>query len=111
MCVNWSTYNVNKMSSCNDVFNLKINFHLQKKMKTVAASVLQQHINAVLASSGTTIAQQKQVDGCADTSDDDGSDVSDDKSDNDEDDDENLQVRFKFFLSLLVWSVDMFVSS
>lgn len=63
-------------------------------MKTVAASVLQQHIDAVLASSRTTISQQKQVDGCADTSDDDGSDVSDDKSDNEEDDDENLQVKF-----------------
>lgn len=75
------------------LFHLKINFSLFN-LKTVAASVLQQHINAVLASSGTTISQQKQVDGCADTSDDDGSDVSDDKSDNDEDDDENLQVKF-----------------
>ncbi|XP_055307859.1 transcription initiation factor IIA subunit 1 [Sitodiplosis mosellana] len=54
----------------------------------VAASVLQQHINAVLANSGTTIA--KQLDGTADTSDDEGSDVSDDNLDNDDDDD-NLQ--------------------
>lgn len=51
----------------------------------VAASVLQQHINAVLASSGTPIS--KQVDGTADTSDEDGSDVSDDNLDNDDDDD------------------------
>lgn len=55
----------------------------------VAASVLQQHINAVLANSGTSIA--KQVDGTADTSDEDGSDVSDDNLDNDDDDD-NLPV-------------------
>lgn len=56
----------------------------------VAASVLQQHINAVLASGGTPIA--KQVDGTADTSDEDGSDVSDDNLDNDDEDD-NMQVR------------------
>lgn len=56
----------------------------------VAASVLQQHINAVLANSGTPIS--KQLDGTADTSDDDGSDVSDDNLDNDDDDD-NLQVK------------------
>lgn len=56
----------------------------------VAASVLQQHINAVLASSGTPIS--KQVDGTADTSDEDGSDVSDDNLDNDDDDD-NMQVK------------------
>lgn len=55
----------------------------------VAASVLQQHINAVLANSGTPIA--RQVDGTADTSDEDGSDVSDDNLDNDDDDD-NMQV-------------------
>lgn len=55
----------------------------------VAASVLQQHINAVLANSGTSIA--KQLDGTADTSDEDGSDVSDDNLDNDDDDD-NMQV-------------------
>lgn len=58
----------------------------------VAASVLQQHINAVLASSSTAIS--KQVDGTADTSDDEGSDVSDDNLDNDDDDD-NLQVKMK----------------
>lgn len=57
--------------------------------QAVAASVLQQHINAVLANSGTPIA--KQVDGTADTSDEDGSDVSDDNM-NDDDDDDNLQV-------------------
>lgn len=56
----------------------------------VAASVLQQHINAVLASGGTPIA--KQLDGTADTSDDEeGSDVSDDNLDNDDEDD-NMQV-------------------
>lgn len=56
----------------------------------VAASVLQQHINAVLASGGTPIS--KQVDGTADTSDEDGSDVSDDNLDNDDEDD-NMHVR------------------
>ncbi|XP_031629156.1 transcription initiation factor IIA subunit 1 [Contarinia nasturtii] len=50
---------------------------------SVAASVLQQHINAVL----TNNALAKQVDGTADTSDEDGSDVSDDNMDNDDDDD------------------------
>lgn len=54
----------------------------------VAANVLQQHINAVLASSSGI---SKQVDGTADTSDEDGSDVSDDNLDNDDDDD-NIQV-------------------
>lgn len=57
---------------------------------TVAASVLQQHINAVLANSGTSVA--RQLDGTADTSDEDGSDVSDDNLDNDDDDD-NMQVK------------------
>lgn len=59
----------------------------------VAASVLQQHINAVLASGRTPIA--KQVDGTADTSDEDGSDVSDDNLDN-EDEDDNMQVSEMF---------------
>lgn len=56
----------------------------------VAASVLQQHINAVLASGGTPIA--KQLDGTADTSEEEGSDVSDDNLDNDDEDD-NMQVK------------------
>lgn len=55
----------------------------------IAASVLQQHINAVLANSSTPIS--KQVDGTADTSDEDVSDGSDDNMDNDDDDD-NIQV-------------------
>lgn len=54
----------------------------------IAASVLQQHINAVLANSSTPIS--KQVDGTADTSDEDVSDASDDNMDNDDDDD-NIQ--------------------
>lgn len=59
----------------------------------IAASVLQQHINAALANTGHAIPTQKQVDGTADTSDDeDGSDVSDDALDNDDEDDENLHV-------------------
>lgn len=59
----------------------------------VAASVLQQHINAVLANSGTPIA--KQLDGTVDTSDEDVSDASDDNIDNDDDDD-NIQVSHEF---------------
>lgn len=56
---------------------------------TVATSVLQQHINAVLANHAS-IGAQRQVDGTAeDTSDEDPSDISDDNLDNDEDDDEN----------------------
>lgn len=55
----------------------------------VAASVLQQHINAVLASGSAPIIKT-QVDGAADTSDEEGSDVSDDNIDNDDEDD-NMQ--------------------
>lgn len=54
---------------------------------SVAAAILQQHINAVLSNSSLS----KQVDGAADTSDEDASDVSDDNLDNDDDDD-NLAV-------------------
>lgn len=57
----------------------------------IAASVLQQHINAVISSNAFPI--QKQVDGTADTSDEDGSDISDDNLDNDDDDDDNIHVR------------------
>lgn len=64
----------------------------------IAATLLQQHINAVLANSGSAIA--KQVDGTADTSDEDGSDVSDDNLDNDDDDD-NLQV---YYIHFILWS-------
>lgn len=66
---------------------------------TVAASVLQQHINAVLNNGGTPIA--KQVDGTADTSDEDVSDASDDNMDNDDDDD-NLPVIHRLFLIEIV---------
>lgn len=60
----------------------------------VATSVLQQHINAVLASGGTMPIVKTQVDGAADTSDEDGSDVSDDNLDNDDEDD-NMQASVK----------------
>lgn len=54
----------------------------------IATSVLQQHINAVLAN-GASIAAQKQVDGTADDTSDEDPDTSDDNLDNDDDDDEN----------------------
>lgn len=57
----------------------------------IAASVLQQHINAAISSNAFPI--QKQMDGTADTSDEDGSDISDDNLDNDDDDDDNIHVR------------------
>lgn len=54
----------------------------------LASSVLQQHINSVLQNNAMQhpIAMQKQLDGSADTSDEDGSDISDDNLDNDDDD-------------------------
>lgn len=55
----------------------------------LASSVLQQHIDAVLLQNNSiqSIALRKQLDGSADTSDEDGSDVSDDNLDNDDEDD------------------------
>ncbi|KAG4069506.1 hypothetical protein HA402_006872 [Bradysia odoriphaga] len=57
---------------------------------TLASSVLQQHVtamlqNIVMVSNAVTV--QKQLDGAADTSDEDASDVSDDNLDGDDDDD------------------------
>jgi len=55
----------------------------------VASSVLQQHVNAALQNSSiNSIHVQKQLDGAADTSDEDGSDISDDHLDNDDDNDD-----------------------
>lgn len=54
----------------------------------LASSVLQQHVNAVLQNnSANAIAIQKQMDGAADTSEEEGSEVSDDNLDNDDEDD------------------------
>lgn len=53
----------------------------------LASSVLQQHVNAVLQNNSMqAIAMQKQLDGAADTSEEEGSEVSDDNLDNDDDD-------------------------
>lgn len=53
----------------------------------LASSVLQQHVNAVLQNNTMPLPMHRQLDGTADTSDDDGSDVSDDNLDGDDDDD------------------------
>lgn len=54
-----------------------------------ASALLQQHVNAVLQNNAAnTISIQKQMDGAADTSEEEGSEISDDENlDNDEDDD------------------------
>lgn len=54
---------------------------------SLASSVLQQHVNAVLQNNTMPLPLQRQLDGTQDTSDDDGSDVSDDNLDGDDDDD------------------------
>uniref|UniRef100_A0A6B2EJX6 Putative transcription factor iia l isoform a n=1 Tax=Phlebotomus kandelakii TaxID=1109342 RepID=A0A6B2EJX6_9DIPT len=54
----------------------------------IASSVLQQHVNSTLQNQSMgSISIQKQLDGAADTSDEDGSDVSDDDNIDGEDDD------------------------
>ncbi|XP_059607606.1 transcription initiation factor IIA subunit 1 [Phlebotomus argentipes] len=56
----------------------------------IASSVLQQHVNSTLQNQLGTISIQKQLDGAADTSDEDGTDVSDDDNiDGDDDDPDN----------------------
>lgn len=53
-----------------------------------ASALLQQHVNAVLQNNAANaISIQKQMDGAADTSEEEGSEVSDDNLDNDDDDD------------------------
>lgn len=53
----------------------------------LASSVLQQHVNAVLQNNSMqSIAMQKQLDGAADTSEEEGSEVSDDNLDDNDDD-------------------------
>lgn len=53
----------------------------------LASSVLQQHVNAVLQNNSMqAIAMQKQLDGAADTSEEEGSEVSDDNLDDNDDD-------------------------
>ncbi|XP_017082923.1 transcription initiation factor IIA subunit 1 isoform X2 [Drosophila eugracilis] len=56
---------------------------------TLASSVLQQHVNAALASANhqKSLAAAKQLDGALDSSDEDESEESDDNIDNDDDDD------------------------
>lgn len=56
----------------------------------LASTVLQKHIDSVLQNNAMqSIAIKKQLDGSADTSDEDGSDISDDNNDNDDDDEED----------------------